>query len=43
MPALSWRAGRQIRWDPEREEVVDDPQAHALVSKDYRAPWKLEV
>lgn len=33
--------GRKIKWDPEREEVIDDSDAQQLVSKAYRAPWSL--
>jgi len=40
---ISWLTGRSVRWDGEQERVIDDPQADALVSKPYRAPWKLEV
>jgi len=35
--------GRSIRWDGEQDQIVDDPQVNSLVSKPYRAPWKLEV
>jgi len=40
---ISWQAGRSIRWDGEKEQVIGDPQADALVMKPYRAPWKLAV
>jgi hypothetical protein len=40
---IAWRVGRKIRWDPDKEEVLDDAEANALVTKKYRAPWKLEV
>ncbi len=40
---VSWLAGRRIEWDGEKEQVVGDPEANALVDKPYRAPWKLEV
>ena len=40
---LSWEAGRAIRWDGENHRVVDDTKANALVTRHYRAPWKLEV
>ncbi|NLX56327.1 MAG: Gfo/Idh/MocA family oxidoreductase [Planctomycetaceae bacterium] len=40
---IAWKVGRKIRWDAETEQVLDDPEAQALVSKPYRAPWKLEV
>jgi len=40
---IAWRVGRQIRWDAENEQVIDDEEANALVTKEYRAPWTLEV
>ncbi|MEN6537277.1 MAG: Gfo/Idh/MocA family oxidoreductase, partial [Bryobacteraceae bacterium] len=40
---ISWEVGRSIRWDGERNQVLDDPKANALVTKPYRAPWKLKV
>ena len=40
---IAWKTGRQIAWDAENERVIDDEEANALVTKQYRAPWKLEV
>jgi predicted dehydrogenase len=40
---ISWETGRSIRWDGEKNRVLDDPAANALVLKPYRKPWKLEV
>jgi len=40
---ISYLVGRKIRWDPQKEQVIDDPEANALVTKKYREPWKLEV
>jgi len=40
---IGWKVGRKIRWDATKEQVLDDQQANALVTKPYRAPWKLEV
>ncbi len=40
---ISWEVGRSIRWDGEKEQVIGDEEANALVTKPYRAPWKLEV
>jgi predicted dehydrogenase len=40
---IAWRVGRKIRWNADSEQVPDDPAANALVTKKYRAPWKLEV
>ena len=30
-------------WDADAEQVLDDPEANALVTKEYRSPWKLEI
>ncbi len=40
---IAWRVGRTIRWDAEKEQVIDDPEANALVTKQYRPPWELKV
>jgi predicted dehydrogenase len=36
---LSYKLGRGVRWDGERERCVDDPQANALLNRTYRGPW----
>jgi len=41
--ATAWSVVREIRWDADKEEVIGDPEANALVTKTYREPWKLEV
>ncbi|MFO0954025.1 MAG: hypothetical protein U0835_23300 [Isosphaeraceae bacterium] len=28
-----------MQWDAEREAVVDDPEANAMLERPYRAPW----
>lgn len=33
--------GRKIRWNPEKEEIIGDPQASALLGRSYREPWTL--
>ena len=33
--------GRKVRWNPEAERFVNDPQADALRSRAMRAPWRL--
>ncbi len=40
---ISYRVGRKIRWESESERIPDDPEAAAMLHRDYRAPWKLEV
>jgi len=35
------RLDRPVQWDPEKEEVVGDPEAQRLISRAYREPWYL--
>lgn len=37
---LSWKAGRSIRWDGEKEQIIDDPEANKLLRREYRGEWK---
>jgi len=39
---IAWRVGRTIHWDAQHEHVINDPEADALVTKSYRAPWTLD-
>jgi len=36
---ISLRLGRKVRWDPEREEIIDDAEASAMLERPYRNPW----
>ncbi len=38
---IAYRVGRKIHWDVEKERIVDDPQACAMLTKTYRAPYVL--
>jgi hypothetical protein len=38
---ISMLTGRKIRWNVEQEEIVGDPEASKLLTREYRAPWKL--
>lgn len=38
---LALRSRSRIEWDAAAEKVKDNPAANALVSRAYRAPWKL--
>jgi predicted dehydrogenase len=40
---VAYEAGRKIHWDGQRNLVVGDAEANALLNRRYRAPWKLEV
>jgi hypothetical protein len=35
------RLGRKLRWDPEKEDFVDDPQASRMLRRAMRSPWHL--
>ena len=36
---LSYKIGRSIKWDGDREVIIDDPQANELLCREYRKPW----
>ena len=38
---ISLRVGRQIRWNAAEERIVNDADANAYLTREYRAPWKL--
>jgi predicted dehydrogenase len=38
---IAMRLGRKLRWDPVKEQFVDDPEANRWLSRPYRAPWYL--
>jgi len=37
---VSFRLGRSLTWDGEKEVIVGDPEAAKLLRRPYRAPWK---
>jgi len=36
---ISYLAGRKIKWDPDKEVIIDDPEASKLLGKKARKPW----
>jgi len=34
-------SGRKIKWDPDKEEILNDPGAASLLGRSYREPWQL--
>ncbi|MGA2533782.1 MAG: Gfo/Idh/MocA family oxidoreductase [Candidatus Aminicenantales bacterium] len=38
---IAFRLGRRVRWDPEKEDILGDPEAQRLVGRAYRSPWAL--
>jgi predicted dehydrogenase len=40
---LSMKTGRTLYWDAVREELLKDPEASRLLTKEYRPPWNQEL
>lgn len=40
---VAMRVGRVVRWDATANDVIDDAEASALLTKRYRAPWDREL
>lgn len=41
---IAMRLGRaSLKWDPKKEKIIGDSEASKLLSRPYRAPWKLSV
>ena len=38
---ISWRLGRTLAWDDQKENVIKDKEANALLSRKYRKAWDL--
>jgi hypothetical protein len=38
---LAMRLGRSLRWDPAKEQFIDDPEANSLITPKMRSPWTL--
>jgi hypothetical protein len=36
---IGYRVGRVLHFDPVKEQIRNDPEANALLTKTYRAPW----
>jgi len=36
---LSMKIGRSLAWDGEKEVVIGDDAANALLAREYRKPW----
>jgi predicted dehydrogenase len=38
---ISWRLGRKLEWNAEKEKFSDDKEANDLLSREYRKKWDL--
>jgi hypothetical protein len=37
---LSYKLGRGVAWDGDKETIPNDPEAQKLLRREYREPWK---
>jgi predicted dehydrogenase len=33
--------GREVRWDPKREQIINDPEASRMLRRSMRSPWHI--
>jgi predicted dehydrogenase len=38
---ISTKLGRSLQWDPAKEQIVGDAEASRMLTRPYRAPWRL--
>jgi len=38
---IAIRLGRKLRWDPEKEQFINDDQANRMLTRAMRSPWHL--
>jgi len=43
MANIAMLLGRKVRWNPEKYDFVDDPQASALISRKQREPYTIKA
>lgn len=40
---IAMRLGRELKWDPDAQQIIDDPQARAMQRRQQRAGYEIEV
>lgn len=40
---IATRLGRKLRWNPEKEQFINDEEANGMLSRPMRAPWTLNA
>jgi len=40
---ISLKVGRKVAWDAEKEQIIGDPEAAAMLERPYRQPWDREL
>ncbi len=36
---IAMRQGRELKWDPVKEQIIGDASSNQMLSRDYREPW----
>jgi len=39
---IAMLTGRKLKWNPETQELIDDPIASRLLRRPFRSPWKIQ-
>lgn len=40
---IAFKVKRTVRWDSQKQEIISDPAAAKLLTKEYRPPWNQEL
>ena len=43
LAAIAIRLGREIKWDPSAEKIVDDEQAQSFVAREFRKGFEIDA
>lgn len=43
LAGIAARLGRELRWDPKAEKIIDDPQAQSFVAREKRKGFEIEL
>jgi len=38
---ISMLTGKKIQWDAKEEQIIGDPEASKLMTREFRGPWKM--
>ncbi|UCH64006.1 MAG: Gfo/Idh/MocA family oxidoreductase [Fidelibacterota bacterium] len=38
---IAMLTGRELEWDPQQEQIINDPEANRMLSRPMRSPWHL--